>query len=188
MSDSPDTGTILVVDDLQDYVELYERRLADDYDIETASGGQAALDAVGPHVDVVLLDRDMPEVPGREVLAHIREADFECRVAMVTAEDPDEDVVDLGYDAYLQKPVSGPELRATADRLLRLAAYSEAVEEFHQACERRQSKLSTDGDVPAALDEAVRTQRERVDALASEFENEDYRVVFRNLGERSSSP
>lgn len=183
MSEPPETGTILVVDDLEDYLELYERRLSDDYDVVTASGGQAAIDRAGPDVDVVLLDRDMPEVPGREVLARIRDADYECRVAMVTAEEPDEDVVELGYDAYLQKPVSGPELTATVDRLLRLVAYDDAVVAFHEACERRQAKLSTDGDVPSSLENKVRARRERVDALASEFENEDYRIVFRNLGD-----
>jgi two-component system response regulator CpxR len=184
MSEPPDTGRILVVDDLQDYLDLYERRLGDEYDVETAAGGAEAIERVGPDVDVVLLDRDMPEVPGREVLAAIRNADFECRVAMVTAQEPDEDVVELGYDAYLQKPVSGPDLEATVTRLLRLAAYSDAVEEFHTACERRQEQRSADGGVPEPVEADVRALRERVDALAAEFETADYRVVFRNLGDR----
>jgi DNA-binding response OmpR family regulator len=187
MSEPPDTGTILVVDDLQDYLDLYERRLGDEYEVVTANGGQAALERVGPDVDVVLLDRDMPEVPGREVLADIRAADYECRVAMVTAEEPDEDVVELGYDAYLQKPVSGPELTETVDRLLRLTAYGDAIEAFHSVCERRRETLASDAEVPASLQTELQSRRERVDALASEFENEDFRVVFRDLGTQQFS-
>lgn len=181
MSDGRDSGTVLVVDDLQDYLDLYERRLDDEHTVRTARDGETALEMLGPDVDVVLLDRDMPGLSGSEVLARIRATDHECRVAMVTAEEPDEDVVDLGYDAYLQKPVSGPDLSETVDRLLRLTAYGEAVSEFHEACERRQKQVAEDGEALEGLNETIQAHRERVDELAAEFDNEDYLVVFRNL-------
>lgn len=181
MSDGPDSGTVLVVDDLQDYLDLYERRLSDEFTVLTAIDGETALEIGGPDVDVVLLDRDMPGMRGAEVLERIRDADYECRVAMVTAEEPDENVVELGYDAYLQKPVSGPELSSTVERLLRLTEYGEAVSEFHAACERRQERLKEDGADLDAVDDTIQAHRERVDELATEFDTEDYLVVFRNL-------
>ncbi len=174
MSGGHEGATVLAVDDLRDYLDVYEHRLGDRYDVRTAAGGERALEAVSADVEVVLLDRDMPDVSGDEVLERIREAGYDCRVAMVTANDPDEDVVGLGYDAYVQKPVSGDELTGVVERLLSLSAYVDAVEAFHEACERRAG-----GENGAAG--RVRELRERVDDIADGFDERDYRVVFRDL-------
>jgi DNA-binding NtrC family response regulator len=174
MSRGRDDATVLAVDDLQDYLDVYEHRLGDRYDVRTAHGGEAALDALSSDVDVVLLDRDMPDVSGDDVLAAIRDADYDCRVAMVTANEPDEDVVGLGYDAYLRKPVSGDDLTDIVERLLALSAYVEAVEAFHEAGERRATGEHDDA-------ERVRELRERADGIADGFDARDYRVVFRDL-------
>lgn len=170
---------------MPDHLELYEHRLGGDYDVRTAADGETALEVVSEDVDVVLLDRNLPGTSGDDVLARIRAAGFDCRVAMVTVDEPDEDVVDLGYDAYLTKPVSETELVTVVERLLRLAAYVEAVDDYHDACERRAKRQrASDGEaglVDGGLDEQLREHRERVDALAADFDAADYRVVFRDL-------
>ncbi len=61
--------------------------------------------------DLVLLDIMMPEMPGTEVLAKIRETknNFELPVIMVTAKDETSDIVDAlkrGANDYLTKPVN----------------------------------------------------------------------------------
>ncbi|MFB6270405.1 MAG: response regulator [Halobacterium sp.] len=175
MSWGRDTPTVLAVDDLEDYLELYEYRLDDAYDVRTAGDGETALAAVSDDVDVVLLDRDMPGLSGDDVLAEIRDAGYDCRVAMVTADEPEDDVVDLGYDAYVEKPVSEAELNEVVDRLVRIAAYLDAVDDYHAACERR-AKQGVEH-----VDGRIQEHRERVDALADEFDDADYRVVFRDL-------
>lgn len=179
MSGGRDSRTVLAVDDLREYLDLYEYRL-DDYHVLTADDGETALELLSEGVDVVLLDRDMPHLDGDEVLRRIRASDHDCRVAMVTATDLDEDVVDLGYDAYLTKPVSGAELTATVDRLFTISEYVDAVDEFHDACERRAARRR-DGEDTSGLDERVRELRERVDRLAAEFDERAYRLVFRDL-------
>ncbi len=174
MSRGREDATVLAVDDLQDYLNVYEHRLGDQYDVRTANGGEAALDALSSDVDVVLLDRDMPGVPGDDVLAAIRDADYDCRVAMVTANEPDEDIVGLGYDAYLRKPVSGDDLTEVVERLLSLSAYSDAVDAFREASKRRAAGERDDA-------ERVRELRKRADDIADGFDARDYRVVFRDL-------
>lgn len=177
--------TVLVVDDMTDHLALYEHRLGSEYDVLTATDGETALEAVSEDVDVVLLDRALSGTSGDDVLARIRDAGFDCRVAMVTADDPDEDVVDLGYDASLTKPVSETELVTVVERLLRLAAYVEAVDDYHEACKRRAKRQRASeeeaGLADGGLDEQLREHRERVDALAADFDAADYRVVFRDL-------
>ncbi|MCG1002682.1 MULTISPECIES: response regulator [Halobacterium] len=173
MSRGRDEATVLAVDDLQEYLGLYEDRLGDRYDVRTAHGGEAALDALSADVDVVLLDREMPDMSGDDVLAAIRDAGYDCRVAMVTANEPDENVVGRGYDAYVRKPVSGDDLVAVVERLLSLSAYVAAVEALHEASERHAT-----GDADA---ERVRELRDRADDIADGFDPRDYRVVFRDL-------
>jgi len=168
-----DDATVLAVDDLQEYLDVYEHQLGDDYDVRTALGGEAALAALSPEVDAVLLDREMPDVSGDDVLAAIRDGGYDCRVAVVTADDPGEDVLGVGYDAHLRKPVSGDELTEVVERLLSLSAYADAVAALHEASERRAA-----GEHDP---ERIRELRERADAIADGFDRRDYRVVFRDL-------
>jgi len=128
--DEPRAGTVLVVDDEEDLAELYADYLADRHEVRTAYGGEAALAALEPALDVVLVDRRMPVVSGNEVVAAVEEADLDARVALVTAVDPDFDIVDLGIDDYLNKPVTRDELRETVERLLAINAYSDRVREL----------------------------------------------------------
>lgn len=131
MSTSPaDRGTVLVVEDEQHLADLYTDYLDDRYEVRTAYSGREAIEMLADDIDVVLLDRRMPVVSGNEVLAAIEEDGYECRVAMVTAVDPDFDIIDLGVDDYLVKPVSKNALRDVVDRLLTITEYSERLQEL----------------------------------------------------------
>ena len=128
---------VLVVEDEVEVARLYAEWLADDYDVETVSDGRAALTAVSDAVDVVLLDRRMPRLGGDETLERIRSRGYNVRVAMVTAVDPDFDVVGLRFDTYLTKPVSQASLRTAVETLVELATYDEAVREAFALAEKR---------------------------------------------------
>lgn len=122
---------ILIVDDERPIADLYARWLEDEYDVHIAYDGTEALAMVDTSYDVVLLDRNMPGTGGDTVLETIRDRDIDCRVGMVTAVEPDFDVLDLGYDSYVVKPVTEPEeLHTHVERLLRRATYSTDVQQL----------------------------------------------------------
>jgi len=107
MSEQP--PLVLVVEDEPDLADLYAAWLGDEYRVRTAYGGQEALDELDEaddEVDAILLDRRMPGLSGDEVLAAVRERGIDCRVAMVTAVEPDFDILKMGFDDYLVKPVT----------------------------------------------------------------------------------
>jgi DNA-binding response OmpR family regulator len=108
---------VLVVDDEPGLADLYAVWLKETCDTRVAYGGQAALDELDDSIDVVFLDRRMPTLTGDEVAAEIRADGLDCLICMVTAVDPDLDIVELGIDEYLQKPVSQAQLREVVDRL-----------------------------------------------------------------------
>lgn len=110
--------TVLIVDDEEDVANSYAGMLSPTYNVKTANGGEEALEMVNAEVDVVLLDRRMPDRHGDEVLAEIRSRDIDCRIIMVTAVKPDLDVITLDFDEYLVKPVSAATIQDAVERML----------------------------------------------------------------------
>lgn len=117
--------TILAVDDEPGLAELYEAWLDRSYAVRTATGGAAAIAAVDDDVDAVLLDRQMPDVSGDEVLREIRAQGHDCPVALVTAAKPTAEVLELPYDEYLLKPVDREVILACLERLLAMAEFDD---------------------------------------------------------------
>ncbi|MFP9190513.1 response regulator transcription factor [Natronosalvus vescus] len=121
---------VLIVEDEPDLATLYATWLEDRATVETAYSGTEALDAINGTVDIVLLDRRMPGLSGDTVLETIRERQLDCRVAMVTAVEPDFDIIGMGFDDYLVKPVSKSELLGTIDQLELRSTYDQQLQEF----------------------------------------------------------
>jgi DNA-binding response OmpR family regulator len=93
--------------------------------VDVCYDGDAALERVMVHrYDVVILDRDLPQVHGDEVCRRIVAAGGETRVLMLTAAVGIRDRVDgldLGADDYLTKPFAFAELIARVGALGRRA-------------------------------------------------------------------
>jgi DNA-binding response OmpR family regulator len=118
-----DTGTVLVVEDQPDLAKAYSEILSTQYDVRTALSGEEALEIVDNDVDVVLLDRRMPGMSGDEVLAKFVERGIAVKVAMLTAVEPDVDIVDMPFDDYKTKPVNNNELLGLVEVLMQRAEY-----------------------------------------------------------------
>ncbi len=85
-------------------------------------GAQALYKARVTAYDVVVLDRDLPEVHGDEVCRTLNREQPDTKVLMLTAARTPEDVVgglSLGADDYLAKPFHFPELVARIRALAR---------------------------------------------------------------------
>ncbi len=132
-----ETATVLLVDDEPELVELYGVLLSEEYDVRTATSGPEALEVVDESVDAVLMDRRMPGMPGDEVLAEMRSRNLDVRTAMLTAVDPDVDIVDMPFDDYRVKPVDGDDLIGTVEMLLERATYDEKSQEFFSLASKK---------------------------------------------------
>lgn len=147
--------SILVVDDEPGLADLYSDLLAPHYDVLVAYDGRSALDKIDNGVDVVLLDRHMPEMTGDEVLEYIRRDHPQCMVAFVTGIDPDDNIVTTDIDMYLQKPLQPDELRSAVKTLLQRQKFNREeqilfglVEKMALLGEQRfRSELSSTADI-----------------------------------------
>lgn len=163
-------SVVLLVDDQPDIVATYQEQLNETYTIQTAYSGEEALDELDETVDVILLDRRMPGMTGDELLERIRKQNFGCWVVMVTAVEPDVDIVALEFDEYLIKPVSASQLNDAVERMLareQLDAHIEQIVEIGSKLATLEAKLDYE---QLQESDQYRHLREEFDQLREEIE------------------
>jgi DNA-binding response OmpR family regulator len=182
----------LVVEDEPDLADLYAAWLGDEYRVRTAYGGNEALDVLdeaGDDVDALLLDRRMPGLSGDEVLDAVTDRGIECRVAMVTAVEPDFDILEMGFDDYLVKPVTSDTLRDTVKTLLTRNDYDAGVQDLFSLtskkamleAEKSASELA-DNEEYQELTARIDELRDDVDrSLEAVTEDDDFEELFREF-------
>jgi len=191
MSEQP--PLVLVVEDEADLADLYAAWLGDEYRVRTAYGGHEALetlDELDDEVDAILLDRRMPGLSGDEVLSAVRERGIDCRVAMVTAVEPDFDILAMGFDDYLVKPVSSDTLRETVESLLQRSEYDAGVQDLFSLtskkamleAEKSASELADNEEYQelTARIERLRTDVDRSLEAVTE-DDDDFEGLFREF-------
>lgn len=184
-----ESPSILIVEDEPDLAILYAEWLAGEYDVETATHGTDALEAIDDTIDIVLLDRRMPGLSGETVLETIRERSLDCQMAMVTAIEPDFDIVELGFDDYLVKPVSQDELTGVIEQLCIRATYDEQLQELFMLAskkalldERKTEAERQSSQEYAELTDRLAVLRVRVNETVTELlEQDGYRQFCQDL-------
>jgi len=184
--------TVLAVDDEEDVVALYEQFLGDGYDVRMAKTGEEALRSVDDGVDVVMLDRRLPDIDGEVVLERIRERGLDCRIAVVTGVDPGFDIIEMEFDDYLVKPVREREVRETVDHLLARLRYSDLLTEYYRVASKVAAlKAAKSDETLRANDEFVqldeRAAELRRDVTSTLEELDDYATAFNEVVESGAS-
>ena len=169
--------TVLVVDDNRAIANTYTAFLSDEYTVRTAYDGSEALEELDPEVDVVLLDRRMPEVSGDAVLKEIESRQLDCRVVMLTAVDPDFDIVDMGFDEYIVKPIERGELNDVVEEMVERSTYDDDFRRFLTLVSKKatlESEKATDeleaSEEYQKIEERLAERREQVGVDLSDLE------------------
>lgn len=122
--------TVLVADDDRRLADMHAEWLGQEYDVRIAYEGKEALKALGDDIDLVVLDRRMPGLTGDELVDWIRTNHLDCRIVMLTSQDPGTDILTLGFDEYLTKPAEQSEILDVVDAVLSRREYNERVREY----------------------------------------------------------
>lgn len=174
-------STVLVVDDEEPFARTVALWLDEYWTTMVATDGEEAIRRYGPDVDAVLLDRRMPRLSGDEALAEIRAQDGSARVAMMTALEPDLDIVDLDFDMYLEKPVDRQEVVDATRTLLERADYTQELQALYglssKIAELRakypEETLAEDDRFQRLLDERRRV-REKARSQIDDLDEEEF--------------
>jgi DNA-binding response OmpR family regulator len=188
MSES-DRPVVLIVEDEPDVAETYKLWLRNDYEVRMAHDGDEGLELLDSTVDVVLLDRMMPGLSGDEVLEQIRDRDLGCRVSMVTAVEPDFDILEMGFDAYLSKPIRSEQLHETVENLLERSEYDSLLQEYYSLVEKRatleasksNAELQENDEYDELKSEIDKLQDELSESLGGIGDDADFIATLRGL-------
>ncbi|HYK88278.1 MAG TPA: response regulator transcription factor [Acidobacteriota bacterium] len=119
-------GTILVIDDERDLIELVQYILArEGFQVIAAADGEAGLELASRETpDLVLVDLMLPGIDGLEVCQRLRKGERTSNIPliMLTAKSAESDRIvglELGADDYVTKPFSPRELAARIKAVLR---------------------------------------------------------------------
>ncbi|HEB52412.1 MAG TPA: response regulator transcription factor [bacterium] len=115
---------ILIIEDEPDLRSGLQHNLElEGYKVAVAADGKEGLrKAREGQASLVLLDLMLPEMPGLDVLKHLRDTGHETPVIIISAKGQDRDKVqglELGADDYLTKPFGLSELLARIRAVLR---------------------------------------------------------------------
>jgi CheY-like chemotaxis protein len=119
---------VLLIDDSQDSLDLYEAVLQDRYQVLQAERGEVGVNvALEQQPDLVVVDLDMPHVSGWEVcrrLASDAKTAWIPRIILTGYDGPHSQVeaARAGAAAFLTKPCSGDRLRHRIDAVIKGAA------------------------------------------------------------------
>ena len=143
-----ETGSILVVDDIDANRDLLSRRLTrDGHRVASVASGQQALQALADEeFDLVLLDLIMPDINGFDVLVRMK-ADERLRripVIMITALAETESAVrciEAGAEDYLPKPFDPILLRARISACLHKKRWRDREQRYLRRIEDETAKF-----------------------------------------------
>ncbi len=153
---------ILVIDDDQFYVEQIKMILTENgFEVKTAANAEQGLALLSSfHPDIMLLDWELPNISGIEILASIRQKrkDNDLYVIMLSGRIMTENIVEAfnaGANDYVIKPFSSDELfariyngirscRSGKQLVFEKAKMLEAVRKFDALCRHLPSSVSTE--------------------------------------------
>ena len=151
---------ILIIEDNQDIALQMKRYLSKNgYDVELAGSFYEAIYKMSVDIDVALLDINLPDKEGQDLIEKLKDKDI--RVVVTTVKNDEDFIIaalDQGADDYLTKPFSLAILRARIDAVLRTLPIS-------------QDKIISYKDIKIDLNESkVYFKGENIDLTPLEYE------------------
>jgi two-component system, OmpR family, response regulator CpxR len=171
---------ILVIDDDREMVDLLRQSLAQEgFELSTVpSGEEGVAHGRSKGQDLILLDVNLPDLNGFEVLRRLRR-ESDVPVIMLTARGDEVDRIvglEIGADDYLPKPFSVRELVARINAILRRAGR----ERLATPADRDSRELKHGSVCIDLLSRSVRCDGRIVSMTTSEFEL--LRVLMQSAG------
>ncbi|GEM_PF-3474744 len=175
---------ILIIEDDLDALKLYSEILKRDYEILTAEEGIKGLEIISPQIDLILLDRMLPNMRGEQVLNELRSNEnpeiSNIPVILLTALDADIDVIDLDFDSYLTKPISPEELRREIKEVISVNKYETGLDEYFSLINKKNALIESLGEENLRNNQKFIELSEEISSLEEEL-NENLIEVLKDI-------
>lgn len=124
--------TVLIVNGDIDTANRFAIWLGKDSTVHVAHDRKTASTLLDETVDVVVVERNLPDKTNLDILATLHHKNLDCQVAMLTDEESLGGVIETEVDDYLVKPVSEAELCETVEQLVAYATYTEKIDDLYE--------------------------------------------------------
>ena len=111
----------------------------------------------------------------------------------MTAVDPDVDIIEMPFDAYVIKPVSRDDLFEAIDRLLTCSEYEEKLREYYALLAKHATLQDNKPESELASSDEFSDLEDRMNAIQAEldetvtgFDDEDFIAAFRDIEDPSA--
>ena len=126
-----------MVEDLPPLAEVYKAYLnKEPYHLSHVLTGAQAIESIHVSVpDLILLDLQLPDMDGMELLTYIIQKNLNCSVIVMTAHgsvDVAVEAMRLGAKDYLSKPISAERLKVTVKNVIKLQHLDLIVENYQK--------------------------------------------------------
>ncbi|NOX91287.1 MAG: sigma-54-dependent Fis family transcriptional regulator [Gammaproteobacteria bacterium] len=139
MSDKPG---VLLVEDAAPQAALFQQYLKNEMinltHVDTGADAIAAITINPP--DLILLDLKLPDMEGQEILRWIKQEEFPIAVIVITGHssvDVAVDVMRIGAEDFLEKPVTASRLQTTVRNLLERSRLQHLVDDYQSTFDRK---------------------------------------------------
>ncbi len=133
---------ILIIDDEDTIREVFSELLKEKgYSVEEAERGNKGIEITRKfNPDIILLDMNLPDISGMDILSFVKESNIAAEVIIITAYGTIKNAVEatrLGAYDYLQKPVDNEELLLVVSRALEVKRLQRELEELRSELSSR---------------------------------------------------
>lgn len=156
---------ILIIDDKPENLKLIAAMLGrylPDCRILTAVSGPDGIEmAAAKQPDTVLLDLSMPDMDGFEVCQRLKRAEATAHIPVILLTGVQKDVksrvkgLDIGADAFLTKPIGGPELASQIQVMFRIKESEDLLRQERDHLEEAVAQRTRDLAHQASVNQAV---------------------------------
>lgn len=155
--------SVLVVDDEENIRWALQKTLSDNgYDIQLASTGEEALDKLSTSPDIMLLDFQLPDIDGIEILKRLKSIESPPLVIIMTAFGTIQRAVDtMHHGAYyfIQKPFKKEDLLLQLDRATEIVGLRITADE-------RRRELAEASGFDAIIGESAAIEKAKEEAVS----------------------
>lgn len=97
--------TVLLVEDEEKLRSYYAEWLGDSCEVREAGSIDEAVAKFDEDVDVAILDRRLPNGHAEGLVPQFSERNPDCKFALISGVSPNWDLMDVDFDAYVEKPI-----------------------------------------------------------------------------------
>jgi two-component system response regulator AtoC len=135
--------SILIIDDEENIRKYLGHSLAKDgFEVSTAQYGKEGLHLlIQKHIDVVLLDLNLPDINGLEVLRELKRIDVQSVIIIITAYGDISSAVEaikLGAYDYLTKPFDTEDIKIVINKALKILGLEDRIRLLEHQVDRYQ--------------------------------------------------